>query len=847
MISMKSSFFLSFFLFLVVGVSAQIDREPPTDAEGPSSLRIHSNAIYGKLVDKSTGKAIEAASVQLYPAENKKDSLLTGMLSKSNGEFRLQNLPALDSFRLVISAMGYKTWEQVVIIGNKKDFQKDLGNILLQTDFKQLPGITITASRPALEMGIDRKIFNVDKSLSATGGTAIDIMKNIPSVSVDIDGNVELRNRTPQIFVDGRPTTLTLDQIPADHIDKIELITNPSAKFDASSSGGIINIILKKNKRVGLNGIATVSGGTPELFSSNLNVNLRQGKFNFFVSGGYNQSGGKAKGKTMRQNKDNGTITDYFNQYSLNERSRRFSSLRFGTDFFIDNRNTITVSQDLFRGKSGNEEAQDQEYLNSGGTLEYYGKRITVATSRSGKRSTRVNYKHSFAEEGKELTADINYNQGNRTDNSTIQNSYFFPDGSPYQPQALVWNNGKSNERQITFQSDFANPVSDKIKIETGIRSNHNKFRSFYNAFTDNNGQPEKLPLSNNYAYTEMVNAAYFTFSYKQKTFSFQSGLRAEHSKFSGELIDSAYKFAYENPNKIGKIWDALFPSFFITKKIGESDELQLNYTRRIRRPRFFQLNPLIDINDPINLQQGNPGLRPEYINSFELNYSRNYTNGNFLVMLYFSSNPNDITEYSDTITAAQYRQLNNAAVDPNAILHTFINAGTTKRYGAEFTLQHSIGKNFDITPNVDLEYRTVNAKVNKLDLSNEGFNWEAGLIINYKIETVKKSLFNNLGFQLNGNYESPQVIPQGRQIAEFDVDLAIRKDFLKDKKAAVTFALNDVFNSRRSGTIYDTEQFYQDSYRRGNVRNFRISITYKFGDANFSFSKKGNGDGDDE
>ena len=218
-----------------------------------------------------------------------------------------------------------------------------------------------------------------------------------------------------------------------------------------------------------------------------------------------------------------------------------------------------------------------------------------------------------------------------------------------------------------------------------------------------------------------------------------------------------------------------------------------------------------------------------------------------FLGVLYFRNNPGDITQYSDTITAAQYEQLNNAAVDPNAILNTFVNAGTTNRYGAEFTLQHKFGKNFDVTPSLNLQYRTVKARINELDLSNKGFNWQTKLMANYKIETEKNTFFNNFGFHLSGEYESPRVIPQGKVIAQYNVDFAVRKDFGKSKKATVTFAVNDVFNSRKWGNIYDTEQFYQDSYRRWNVRNFRLSFSYKFGDANFSFSRKGNRGGERE
>lgn len=839
--------FLTIVLFTGT-VTAQVE-QAQQENESSTEIKINSNVLYGKIVDKVTGKGIEAGSVQLFPVGKQQgDTLLTGMLSKPNGEFRFRNLPAAKSFRIVISALGYKQWEKVVSIESatdntgKKFFEKDLGNIVIQPNFNELADVTVVATKPALEMGIDRKIFNVEKSLVATGGTAVDIMKNIPSVSVDIDGNVELRNSTPQIFVDGRPTILTLDQIPADHIDKIELITNPSAKFDAASAGGIINVVLKKNKRVGLNGVVSLSGGTPNIFNSNLNLNLRQGKFNFFASVGHNESGGKAKGQTLRQNKKSGIITDYFNQHSINERSRNFTSIRFGTDFFINNRNTITITQDMAKGKFGSKETQDQEYLDQAQSPEHYGERISTGDFGFDRKSTRLSYKYNFPKQGKELTADINYNYGTHNSNSNIINQYTYPNGSQYRPDALVRNAGNSDENQATFQVDFSDPISEAEKIETGVRSYYNRFTSFYDAFALNNGQEVKLPLSNNYSYNEMITAAYFTYSYKKETFSYQLGLRSEYSKFDGELIDSAYKFGYEYPSRIKNIWDALFPSLFVTKKINDNDELQFNYSRRIRRPRFWELNPFIDINDPANIRQGNPQLKPEYINSFELNYNTKYKNGNILAVLYFTNNPKDITQYSDTITAAQYQQLNNAAIDPNAILNTFINANTTNRYGMELTIQHKAGKNFDITPTFNLQYRTVNAAQASLNLSNSGFNWESKLMLNYKIETRQPSLFNNLGFQLISEYQSPRVIPQGKRLEEFNVDFALRKDFLKDKKASLTFAINDVLNTRRSGTIYDTDQFYQDAYRRWDVRSFRLSFTYKFGDANFSLLKKNRG-----
>ena len=849
MIKQFVTYILFSFLFYSAA-DAQIEREVTENNESVD-LILNQNVVYGKLVDSTSGKGLEFASVQLFIKQpNNKDSLISAMLSLSNGDFRFAKISANNELKLVISAAGYETVTKDITFnkGSNKNINLDLGNITLATDIKVLKGVVIQSRKPALELGVDGKVFNVDKSLISVGGTAVDLMRNIPTLSVDIDGNVELRNSTPQIFVDGRPTILTLDQIPADHIEKVELITNPSAKYDAASSGGIINIVLKKNKRIGLNGVVSAGVGTPKLYNANLNLNLRQGKFNFYASSGFNKSGGIAKGNTRRENKENG-FSNYFNQDTRNDRNNNFVSFRFGVDYFIDNRNTLGITHSISNGKFRNNETQAQEYLNTNKMLEYYGERFAEGAYSRNRSGTGLNYKHSFPEQGKELTADINYNYGPGSENSFINNTFYFPNGSLYEPPTLVRNDGTNKNDQLTFQIDFVNPVNDNKKIETGFRSYYNKYSSLYGAFAINNGLEIKLPLSNNYKYTENITAAYFTYAGKKDKISYKIGLRAEYSKFDGELIDSSVKFGYEYPSGTKNLWDAFFPSASFSKEIGEDDQFQVNYTRRIRRPRFWQLNPFIDFNDPSNLRQGNPSLRPEFINSFEVNYNKNYKSGNFLVSVYFRNNPDDITQYSDTISAAQYAQLDNAAVDRNAILNTYINANTTNRYGAEFTLQQKFGENFELTPSLDLQYRTVNANVKGLDLSNEGFSWEAKMTVNYKIVTEKKSFFNDMSFQLMGEYESSEVIPQGKRDAQYQVDLAMRKDFLKNKKGTLTFAVNDLFNTNRYGVIYDTERFYQTSYRRRNVRNVRLTFSYKFGDANFSLFRKGNdrGGGDDD
>ncbi len=804
--------------------------------------------LTGLVIDSTTNKPVPGATVQIISTKTNASTPYKGnAISDFNGKFTIKNIPVLNNLQLTITAIGYGT-KIIHTSLSKSDFSasaKDIGIITLPQQINTLSNVVVTATAaPAMQFGIDRKIFNVEKNITAQGGTAVDVMKNIPSLSVDVDGNVQMRNSSPQILIDGRPTILTLDQIPADDIERVELITNPSAKYDASSAGGIINIVMKKNKRVGLNGIASVGIGSPSVLTGNINLNLREKKFNVFASGNYNKSGGTTREETYRINKDNGVATDYFTQSSNNDRTRKFNSIRLGMDYFLDDKNTISFTQSFNSGRFGNTEIQNQQYFDVDKILNYTGYRITNGLGKFNRSSSRLSFERQFDEPDSKLTADITYNKGGNGDDDFIVNDFYNPDGTIYEPKTQVRNNGSGDNHQITAQIDYSNKINENKRIEFGARSYYNNNTTNFGTYSiDELNNETKLPLSNNYKYTETVNAGYFNYANKWKSFTYQVGLRVELSKFNGTLIDSNFHFGYKYPDGFKNLGYALFPSFFITKSLNETTDIQFNYSKRIRRPNFWQVNPFVDINDPLNISQGNPALHPEYTNSFELNYFNRFNNngGSFLGVLYFKNNVGDITQYSDTISPALYQQLSSASISPDAIVNTFINAGYTNRIGAEFTLEKKLAKQLDLTYNIDLQYRTTKASVDKINLDNHGFNYETKLISNYKIITDKNKLFNNLGFQLTADYESPRIIPQGKTKQQFVSDFAVRKEFFKQKAAAISFSINDIFNSRKFGTIYDTEDFYQDSYRRWSVRTFRVTFTYKFGDTDFDLFKKRN------
>lgn len=843
--------FLSVVVLLLVVRTLSAQDVAPKSSDEALSITVN-----GSIIDQATNKAVPGAVIQITTVNSGTPDIATDNfystthIADKEGNFQIQHIPFNEQYNVIVSAIGYSNFTRTVAFNKPGDeattrnqnITKKLEPIMLSPEPNALANVVIqSTSTPPMQFGIDRKIFNVEKNITAQGGTAVDVMKNIPSLTVDVDGNVQMRNSSPQILIDGRPTILTLDQIPADDIEKVELVTNPSSKFDASSSGGIINIVLKKNKKSGFNGIASVGAGSPDVLTGNLSLNLRQRKFNVFASGNYNQSGGTTHEETYRQNKSNGVVTDYFNQSSDNNRSRKFSSIRFGADYFIDDKTTLSFTQGFHGGRFESNEDQQQEYLDNLKQLDHYGARYSDGIGNFNRSSSRLSFDKTFDKPDNKLTADVTYNTGNRNNSTFISNNYLNPNGSIYQPQENVRNEGSGDDNQLTAQIDYSNKINDSKRIEFGLRTYHSRTSTKFGTFALNNSGETKLPLSSDYDYKESVNAGYVNYANKLGSFQYQVGLRTEFSKLDGHLLDSNLSFGYKYPEKLKNIWDALFPSIFITKHLTESQDIQLNYSKRIRRPRFWEVNPFIDINDPLNIRQGNPGLKPEYTHSLELNYFNQYKSGSFLGVLYFKNNVNDVTSYSDTISAQLYSQLINSGVSPNAILNTFINAGYTNRMGAEFTLQQKFGAGLELTYNLNLQYRETEAKVDDLNLSNHGFNWDTKLIANYKISTEKSKLFNNLSFQLISDYEAPRVIPQGRTKEQFVTDFAMRKEFLKNRKAAIAFNINDVFNTRKFGTIYDTENFYQDSYRRWNVRTFRITFSYKFGNGDFNiFKKKG-------
>jgi hypothetical protein len=796
-------------------------------AQEPAQKPAENGALYGKLIDAQNNSPIEYASVAILRAAD--STVATGMLSKSNGDFKFPEI-AMGKYIIKVNFIGYETVYKTIVLSAKNN-SIDVGNIKMSANVRALAAVEVIAEKPAFTMAIDKRVFNVEKNLSTIGGTATDVLKQVPSVNVDIDGNVSVRNGTPTIFVDGRPTTLTLDQIPADAIATVEVVTNPSAKYDAEGVSGILNIVLKKNRKAGING--QVSGGLSTLGGGNAGTDLsiRREKFNLSLSYNIRRREGISQSSIFRKNIGTDTTT-FLDQYNRGESTRQFQFARVGFDWFLDNRNTFSISQGLMAGDFRDntnltlyEESATRERV-------HYGAGIDNSNHNFRNYSTQVGYKHTFAKQGHELTADFNYNYAKSKDNSDYSLQYYDmaqePVNSPV-PQAR-FGRGGGNTTYITAQMDYVNPMTEHTKLEAGLRTTTRRFNNLLNTmgkdFSTGNYVLDSS-LSNDYHYQETINAAYASYSGNSGNFGYQAGLRAEQSFYNGEMRSinkSDYKIDYPI---------SLFPSLFLSQKFKGDHELQVNYSRRVRRPWFRDLLPNLDYTAQ-SASRGNPALRPEFTNSFELSYLKDFNRKhNVLVSLYYRNTEKAITDfYTDTTLTIN-------GVAQKVVLTYPVNANTRNAYGAEFTVRNQITKGWDITSNLNLAQTKINAGNLQANLTNSGFIWFAKVNSNTKLPW-------NLALQLTGNYQSKQILPQGERAAQYSADAAVKREFLKKKNLVVSLALNDMFNTDRNITYTTTEFSEQERYRKRATRELRVNVVYRFGKME-SGTKRKNGKKDDQ
>lgn len=844
------------------------------DAQSPVLPDLRVGIVYGRVTHAGGSKAMEGATIEILELRkdsasgSKKEFLIVTESTNKRGDFYIERLPVTNILNMHVSAVGYSTFELRIDFAvnaqaaNATDINKilpqvnrDLGTITLQTTDKELDNITVVSEKPLIEMYLDKRAYNIDKNLQAPGGTVLDIMRNVPGISVDISGGIQLRNGTPQIFVDGRPSTLSPDQIPADQVASIELITNPSSRFDASSDGGgIVNIVLKKNKLAGYNGSLRTnidSHGKPG-FGGDFNV--RRKKMNVFAGVSYNSRKNVSTAAAERWNYS-GPDTIHIYQKNNPVLMGYLAFARAGADYFVNNRTTFSLTGSYFKAKftSDDQLKSTQDSISNIASASQSSIRDIHADIVMENKGLVLAMKHIFAKPGNELTTDLSYYNSTLANTSDYLSRFFNVSGTEKPAAPAERAVGGSNTDYFTAQLDYTSKSSNNLLFETGIRFTQRSYDSWNDNFRYNStlGRFNIVSaLTVQYLFEDHVMAGYAQVEKNYKKWSVQAGIRAESSLYNGNL--KAQPISYNNKYPL-----SLFPSAFVSRKIDEKQDIQWNYSRKVSRPTVMQLLPFLDYSDSLNLTLGNPSLRPEFSHLTELNYLAHYKKGqDFFVTIY--------ARYAkDVIARYQYKAPNtNPSLTDSLIYNTYANAGNGTTMGTEFIFRNKIKSWWDLTCNLNLFY--VNLQAGNLpDTRNiDRFSWFSKLNSNFYLPA-------NFGIQLSADYQAKTLLPvntgrtstansytisgqtlnvsQGYIDPVYGIDAAIKKDLLKNKAASITLQVIDIFKMRKYETYSNSSYFSQHNSRQRDSQVFRLNLNWHFGKVDVALFKRKNSKADNE
>lgn len=777
----------------------------------PTSLK-----VTGKVADIATNKPIEYASVVLLKQAD--SSMVTGAYTTPSGSFIFNNvIPGI--YVLRISFMGYERLQKAVrVTAGKNTFAGVIG---LQSVGKVLNAVEIKAEKPAFSMQIDRQVFDAGNMINAEGGTGTDILKNIPSVDVDIDDNITLRGKSVTIYVDGKPSPFgdaktALQMIPAESIDRVEVINNPSAKFEANGSGGIINIVLKKDKAIGYNVMFNVGGATRGEGFGSANASLRMKRFNFFgnYNGRYEPVNGS--GNSIRENLiADSSNTWFFSQKSKNENRNTNNGARLGFDFFMDDHNTFTISQGLNYNSNRNEDNILLDYQDQKRQSLRNANRNNTSFNNSNNNNTNLSYKHTFDKPNQELTAYVSYSKNGSSNGSNYNTQYHYP-GIDTLPNAdKQKNNAKNGNRFWNMQSDYTSPIGKKGKLEAGVKATMRHIDNDYIAtlydWNEKNYVVSPL-LSNQYNYEEDIYGGYVNFANAIGNLGYQVGVRAEQSQLKG--------YSFTKDTTVNNRFFNLFPSIFLKYNMpkNQNQSLVFNYSTRIDRPNFDQLLPYINVSDPQNIRVGNPELQPALSNKFELSYSVYYPKSNnyLSTSTYYAQTNDNIDRIStlDTISGI-------TTTKP-------MNLATQQNIGGNVSYSLNLTKWWKVWANLNIEY----SKLTSITVNNENFSY--GLNGNTQFRLPGK-----FSIELGGHFRSPRIQPQGTFKAMNGMDLGLRKELLKNKALVVAVNVSDILNSQQFSSHYETATFIQDYDRKRATRFIRLNIRYRFGKMDPNLFKK--------
>jgi outer membrane receptor protein involved in Fe transport len=790
-------------------------------------------SLSGTLLDKETNTALDFANVMIFKKNAK--APLKGVNSDVNGLFSFEDITP-GEYRIEASSVGYIPYNNSITIGTTDE--TSLGQIFLKANAKLLKSVEVSGIRSNMKLEIDKKVFSVDQSIASAGANASDILKDIPSVEVDAEGTISLRNSTSvTVWINGKPSGLTaenrgqvLEQMPAESIDKVEVITNPSAKFSPEGSAGIINIVLKKDRKSGYFG--SIRAGINSPWGSNLggNYNYNSSKIDVYANFGLRNETNNGDGYTKRQTYSTNALSNLIDTSYLNTDSKRSFDgnglfFRGGFDYHLTDKHTIGLSGFGMDGSHNSDGEISYNYLNNDHILTE--QRTRNSTSKMGHSNFDVSldYKWDIGEEHS-LQANISYGKRGHPNNSDYEQINYDADrkvtGSSYQKQS-----GPSDSQDWELKVDYTKKISDKWKVEAGLESELDLGSSdskIYNGLPS--GESWSIPtvadVANRFNNDENINAIYGTITGKVSSpFGFQLGLRAEQTSMTYKSIDLNSGISIPND----KNYIDFFPSVFLSYSLSTGNDIQLNYSKRINRPHGHSLNPFVNITDSANIQIGNPYLDPEYAHSFEMNYLKSWE--------------------KHTLSASVYHRITNQVIqeirylENNIMYQSPSNVTSSTASGMEFVAKNRLSKIIETTTTFNFYNATMDGfSYRGIDYAGtSGFSWNARLNGNL---TFTKGFSG----QIAGNYSAPRIIAQGETKAGYSLDLGLLKTFF-DRKFMLSINARNVLNSFKFENSTWGQGFYQETSNQFFSRNIRVNLTWNFGNMKPKV-KPGKGEGND-
>lgn len=787
--------------------------------------------ITGKVIDKTTGQPLEYATVAFFSkAENR---IVTGGITNEAGNFSIP-VPS-GTYDISIEFISFK---KQTIPDQKLSTDKNLGTLSLEADTEALDEIEIIAEKTTVEIKLDKKIYNVGKDLTVRGGTVSDVLDNVPSVSVDVEGNVALRgNENVRILINGKPSGLVginstdaLRQLPAESIERVEVITSPSARYDAEGTAGILNIILRRSKLQGLNGAITTNVGWPKSAGISGNINYRTGDLNIFntTSYDYREVPGNSSSYTQFFNKkfdDNGNlIVDNLDTYSDEtndyDRIRKGLSTNFGVEWYVTDSASITGSVSYRNGDNESNTTNTLIYLDENQQFESQSNRFDPEEETDNVLQYSVNFTKNFDDGGHKLTMDFQYE-----DNSEDEFSKVLQEGINTEKVATL-----EDQRRILLQTDYVLPIGEKSQFELGYRGNFNNQDTDYTVeiLNENTGQfIVNDSLSNFLNYREYVNAAYSQFGSKVGSkFSYLLGLRLESTRIT---VDQPTSGDYSKNDYTG-----LFPTVNLSYELSENENVTLGYSRRIQRPRSWFINPFPSRSSVTSIFRGNPELAPSYSGLFDLGYYKKFGKVSLNTSAYYQ-HATDVFSFISFDTGE--------TVDVNGqtfsvIERTPINLAEEDRYGFEFTLTYNPIRKWNINANFNIFRQSITGTdPNGLSLDNDNTSWFARL-------NNKYTLPGKIEWQTSLNYRGPSEDAQNKREGVFSANMAFSRDIFNEN-ASIALNVSDLLNSRKRTMDTTTPTYTGTSEFQWRERSINLSFTYRFNQQKKRQQRNGYG-GDD-